>query len=267
MLSCPSNLNATQTDPLLITDGHHHVQASLSAACRDHLRTRCSLDPRPNIHAGTLCIVSKYTIRYTSYGPPRNRFRLFLDDIDCVGEDHTANLCADPNSALLSAGEIQETLLLLHRTRELADTRCLSPQAKKEEESDEASYTMAGADEEQASMNTQMPFNTQLQHPIRARKHDEEVAYKGTKPLEPVLAGNTQRAELKYASANSEAQRREILALIQRNPPPPHVRGGLHAGGAFTHKIVSSLCAPSYKPATRLLLLSSQLLVEGRNEG
>lgn len=226
----PSNLNATQTDPLLITDGLHHVQASLSAACRDHLRTRYSLHPhprpRPNIHAGTLCIVTKYTIRYTSYGPPCNRFRLFLDDIDCVGEDPTTELCAHPNGALLGSGEIQETLLLLDRTRGLDDTRCLSPQAKKEEDPDEASYTMAGADDtsnEQPSMHTQMPFATQQQHPIRARRKDEEVAFLGTKPLEPVLAGNTQRAELKYASANSDAQRTKILELLKRNPPQPPV--------------------------------------------
>jgi hypothetical protein len=116
--------------------------------------------------------VSKYTIRYTSYGPPRNRFRLFLDDIDCVGEDPTTKFCADFNSALLSSGEIQETLLLLHRTRDLNDTRCLSLEAKKEEDSDEACSTMAGADDtldDQASMNTQMPFGTQ-QHPIRRTK-------------------------------------------------------------------------------------------------
>ncbi|KAG9200773.1 hypothetical protein G6514_006629 [Epicoccum nigrum] len=219
-----------QTDPLLITDGHHHVPASLSAACRDHLRIRYSLDPRPNIHAGTLCIVNKYTIRYTSYGPPRNRFRLFLDDIDCVGEDHTTNLCADPQGALVGSDEIRATLLLLDHTRELDDARCLPPQATKEEEPDEASYTMAGADDtldEQASMNTQIPFATQLQHPMRARSKDEEVTFLGTKPLEPVLAGNTQRAELRYASASSaaqskqEAQRNKLLAMLKRNPSPP----------------------------------------------
>jgi hypothetical protein len=178
--------------------------------------------------------VSKYTIRYTSYGPPRNRFRLFLDDIDCVGEDPNTKFCADFNSALLSSGEIQETLLLLHRTRDLNDTRCLSLEAKKEEDSDEACSTMAGADDtldDQASMNTQMPFGTQ-QHPIRPRKKDEDVAFLGTKPLEPVLAGNTQRAELKYASANSEAQRREILALL--GPRLPHIPSPAYSHGNIT---------------------------------
>jgi hypothetical protein len=238
----PSNLKATQTDPLLITDGHHHVHASL----------RDSLDPRPNVHAGTRCVVSKYTIRYTSYGPPRNRFRLFLDDIgdiDCIGEDPTTKFCADPNSALLSSGEIQETLLLLHRTRDLDDTRCLSLQAKEEEDLDEACYTMAGADDtldEQASMNTQMPFGTQLQHPIRPRKKDEDIAFLGTKPLEPVLAGNTQRAELKYASANSEAQRNDILALLKRNPLPSLMPSPARSHGNITPDVRN----PRDHPAT-----------------
>lgn len=192
--------------------------------------------------------MTKYTIRCTPYGPPRNRFRLFLDEIDCVGEDPTTNLCADPNRALLSSGEIQETLLLLHRTRDLDDTRCLPPQDMKEEDPDEASYTMAGADDEQASMNTQMPFDTQIQHPIRARKRDEEVAFLGTKPLEPVLAGNTQRAELKYASAYSAAQseRERLLKVMGRNaPPPPPAQSSARSHGITTPDLRKSRDHPA----------------------
>ncbi|KAF3004267.1 hypothetical protein E8E13_008215 [Curvularia kusanoi] len=220
-----------QTDPLIITDGQHHTEASLSNACRDDLRTR---HPEHDIAAGTLCIVKGFTIRYTPYGPPRNHLRLVLRTIDWVGEDHSNKLCADPRRALDRADDIKETLLLLRCTRQKEDHRCFSLQTKVEEDPDEVSYTMAGADETQdeASMDTQMPFGTQMQHPIRSRRSNDGVVFLGANQLGPVLAGNTQRAELNYRSGSSDAQMQrrikedKLLKLLkmQKNVPPPPVQ-------------------------------------------
>ncbi|KAJ4384213.1 hypothetical protein N0V86_001060 [Didymella sp. IMI 355093] len=81
--------------------------------------------------------------------------------------------------ALNRSNEIASILQLIQNARAKDDDRCLRLHAKEEEDVD-AGYTMAGADEtfdEHASMNTQMPFGTQLQHPIRSRRSEDEVAF------------------------------------------------------------------------------------------
>lgn len=90
---------------------------------------------------------------------------------------------------------------------------------------------MAGANESRdrdASINTQMPFDTQLPfgtqspHPPRSRSDTDEVAFVGINRMEPVLAGSTQRAELKPRSGSSDVARQQarLLSLINKAPPP-----------------------------------------------
>lgn len=96
----------------------------------------------------------------------------------------------------------------------------------------QGSHTMASADEslnDDTSMNTQMPFGTQVQHPMRPRRTDEDIEFVGINRMEPVLAGNTQRAELKprpgstatvNAAADMQVQRIKLLSLLKPNLPP-----------------------------------------------
>ena len=214
---------AFQTSPLTITDGHHHIEPSLTSTCRSHLRARF---PDRETAVGTIWAIQNYTIRYTSYGPPNNKLRLILDTVDWVGENHRSRACVDSLKPLLHSDHIASTLQQLHCTRVQEDDRCLRPQPKEEEDLHHATHTMAGADEpldRDASMDTQMPFGTQVQHPARSPSNDDDVAFVGINRMEPVLAGSTQRAELKPRSANSAAEKQkhaQLLALLGKAQPP-----------------------------------------------
>lgn len=215
MSLCLSDQNPLQTSPLTITDGLNSTETSLTPDCLNDLRAR---HPSRLIAVGTIWTVKKYTIRYTSYGHPRKKLRITLDAIDCV--DVRKGKLLPHARALNRSNEIASSLQLIHNARVRDDDRCLRSQPKEEEEPDNGRFTMAGADErvdEDASMNTQMPFGTQLQHPFRSRRSEDDVSFLGTNRLEPVLAGNTQRAELKPRSGSTtDAQRRQeqLLALL-----------------------------------------------------
>jgi hypothetical protein len=214
---CISDPNFVQTSPLTITDGLHSTETSLTPVCLNDLRAR---HPNQLIAVGTTWTVKKYTLRYTSYGPPRQKLRMILDAIDLV---HVRQGELLPNAeALNRSNEIAATLQLIHSARVQDDHRCLRSNTKEEEDLDNGGDTMAGAEEridEDASMNTQMPFGTQLQHPIRLRQSEDDVSYVGTNRLEPVLAGNTQRAELKPRSGGAtDAQQKhaQLLSLLRK---------------------------------------------------
>lgn len=170
---------------------------------------------------GTIWTVKKYTIRYTSYGPPRRKLRIILDAIDWV---YVRNGKLLPNVEVLHrSNEIASTLQLIHDARVRDDDRCLRTQPKQKEGPDNGGYTMPGGDErtdEDASLNTQMPFGTQFQHPARQRRSEDDVSFVGINRLEPVLAGNTQRAELKPRSGSAaDAQREYLLSLLRKREP------------------------------------------------
>ena len=161
-----------------------------------------------------------------------------MDTVDWVGEidiEHCLNILTKP---LHHSQGIGSVLQQLHKARAQEDDRCLGSQLKEEEDIGDGTYTMAGSDEpteEDASMNTQMPFGTQLQHPIRSRRNDDEISIVGINRMEPVLAGNTQREELKPRSGNamSEQQKQaQLLSLIYktRGPVAPRAQAHSHAG-------------------------------------
>jgi hypothetical protein len=83
-----------------------------------------------------------------------------------------------------------------------------------------------GADMGDASFNTQNAFGTQPPRPAPPRPANDELKIIGTNRLEPVLAGNTKRAELRPQA--QRAQDRTYFALMnmlqksghQLQPPP-----------------------------------------------
>ena len=83
---------------------------------------------------------------------------------------------------------------------------------------------MAGAHEsldEDASLNTQLPFGTQAQPLARPRKGGGEIQFTAINRLEPVLAGNTQRADLKPRSTSStKSLAEQLLSLINPRRAP-----------------------------------------------
>jgi hypothetical protein len=251
-----------QTNPLTLTDGLHSTETSLTAACRSDLSARY---PNRTIAVGTTWTVNKYTIRYTSYGPPRNKLRIVLDAVDGAEVELRKGDLRANIQALNRSNEIASILQLIHNARVQDDDRCLRLHAKEEEDVD-AGYTMAGADEtldEHASMNTQMPFGTQLQHPIRSRRSEDEVAFVGINRMEPVLAGNTQRAELKPRSGSSTTEQRkqaQLLSLLRnRNvqqppssqPPARHHSPSTPRPGRSVHNVATASPRPEETPGKR----------------
>ncbi|KAJ4308610.1 hypothetical protein N0V94_009283 [Neodidymelliopsis sp. IMI 364377] len=214
-------LLVTQTSPLILTDGQHHVAASLTTTCLHDLRARF---PPHDLVTGTLLRIRKYTIRYTSYGPPPHKLQFILDNLDWVGTHPGLIVDIGPLHPLHHAEEIGSALRQLHYTRAREDHRCLRPQLKEEEDTDNGVCTMAGPDEtfdENLSMNTQLPFATQVQRPVKRRTNDDDVQFIGAKPLEPILAGNTRRAELKresHTSAQEDQQKAKLLSLLNTTP-------------------------------------------------
>ncbi|CAO2657565.1 Nn.00g036910.m01.CDS01 [Neocucurbitaria sp. VM-36] len=212
-----STLQVVQTNPLTLTDGRYQVVAHHTDSCvRDVARPLL-------LHA--VIAVRKYTIQYTSYGPPRAQLRFILHSIAWLGEntEKFRGENSEPNP-LYESQEISAVLKQLRQTRAREDLRCL--RSATHLEVDEAA--MAGATNEvdgapigQSTPYTQLPhtqlFGTQISHPIRSRTSDEEPQILGVKRLEPVLAGNTKRAEILPNNARSDDEARmALLSLLDK---------------------------------------------------
>ncbi|KAH6620501.1 hypothetical protein C7974DRAFT_426656 [Boeremia exigua] len=232
-----------QTDPLTVTDGRHHTETALTSACRAALRAQ---HPTRALEAGTVWAVDCYTIYCTSYGPPRRHLRLLLDALTWAGRLPAGTARADTTSALLrDDDDIAAALQQLRATRLADDDRCLR-----------AHHTMAGPEQSpdrDPSMHTQLPFSTQVHHPIRSRPHDGP-AFVGSNSMEPVLAGNTQRAELKPRSASSAAERQrtaQLLSLLRpaHQPVPPQPADRVHTSPAEPRTLPEHPATTPRKPA------------------
>lgn len=168
--------------------------------------------------------VRQYTIRHTSYGPPRDKLRFILHKVDWQGVQrvHVGHL-----QPLHWNEGIGAVLKQLHNTRAHADRRCFALTV--EPETDEGA--MAGAVNEAGGAPasestpqsqappTQMPYDTQVAHPIRARHDTTEPQFLGVNRMEPVLAGSTRREEIQSHTANSEYEKQmKLLGLLFKGP-------------------------------------------------
>jgi len=132
------------TPKLVLTDGVVLVEATLSSQCQRVPATRV---------AGLAIRVRKYTLRYTSYGPPRTRLQFYLDACDwCSHGSWEGNI-----SQLIPIAKCQQITQALHaldQTRAQADRRCfrLNPGPQ------EAKRMATQADE--SAFGTQLPRNT-----------------------------------------------------------------------------------------------------------
>jgi hypothetical protein len=186
----------------VLTDGHTQIRPLVSPECFAHLH------PRATLHG--VILVRKYTIRYTSYGPPRNKLQFILNAVDWLGAAH-------PEFGRLKALQSEQLLHILrqlHATRAREDRRCLGTTTDTEDAADEMAPAMKRTDDmsQGASQpHTQYAYGTQLPPPTRAQ---DNPRFLGMRPLEPVLAGNTQREEIRPKKI------KELLSLLKPAAEP-----------------------------------------------
>ncbi|KAH3987695.1 hypothetical protein HBI80_100580 [Parastagonospora nodorum] len=216
-----SFLKIIQFSPYLFTDGNTQTGAVLSPACFRYLH------PRAQIH--DVVRIRKYTIRFTSYGPPDEHLQFILDSVDWLGYHSAGNQQqnVDELKPLWSA-ELRNITRQLHETRAREDRRCLDPDNSPEQGADDTSVAMAGSDEAGSQSHTQVEFGTQL-------PQDDGPRFLGVNRREPVLAGNTQREEIRPVPPKPAKpvfnDRKKLLGLLHKpcgldasetTKPPPN---------------------------------------------
>jgi hypothetical protein len=153
--------------------------------------------------------VRKYTIRYTSYGPPRDKLQFILRSIDWLGAVQLDIGRLEP----LQSEPLLDILRQLHATRACEDRRCL--RATTEDEMPPAMDATDDTSQGATQPHTQYTYGTQLPPPAEAHPSIDKPQFLGVRPLEPVLAGNTQREEIRPKKAKATAV--ELLSLLNRN--------------------------------------------------
>jgi hypothetical protein len=193
----------------VLTDGQTQFCPSVSPECFAHLHPQASLYG--------LFRVQKYTIRYTSYGPPSEKLQFILEAVDGLGHDRAGVPRAETGGLTpLRPDLFVHILRLLDITRAREDRRCLGADTRSEEEADEMPPAMHGTDDASqgaSQPHTQYAFGTQLPSPMRVRPAEDEPQIVGVKSLEPVLAGNTQREDIR---PNTKSAREQLLSLLGR---------------------------------------------------
>jgi ribosomal protein S30 len=228
------------------------------------------LHPRSQIH--DVIRVRKYTIRFTSYGPPHEHLQFVLQAVDWLG--HHSGGHQEPNSDELKplwSEELVDIARRLHNTRAREDRRCLgphiSPNSTPEQEADAPPAVMAGSDDSSQAASqllTQMEFGTQLPHAVRARPVQDAPQFLGVNRLEPVLAGNTQREEIRPVTPKSVSSglnnRDKLLSLLGKTVNagiPKSTTGTMHvtkpSPGRSSCTNVDKPPRSTYTPGTQLL--------------
>jgi hypothetical protein len=121
--------------------------------------------------------------------------------------------------AIYHEGEIGAAQKQLRETRARQDIQCLSRGDDTMTDTVDESHHVPDSDAGPAS---QMPytqaFGTQIQHPIRTRAEPDELQIIGVNRLEPVLAGNTKRDEIRQGATNTDYEAKEKLLSLLGNP-------------------------------------------------
>ncbi|KAH7405983.1 hypothetical protein DE146DRAFT_609392 [Phaeosphaeria sp. MPI-PUGE-AT-0046c] len=206
---------ASPLSPLQFTDGHSYLPAQIAPTCAAKLRLRPRL--------WDTILVRKYTIRYTSYGPPHLKLRFILEAASWVGNQCTVNQPDTTKLSRLRSEELVAAFCRLDETRAAQDYRCLGSTSRIGAETRSIHSTMDQAGESSQSVSqahTQYAFGTQIPHQSRPLSLEDELRLLSVKRLEPVLAGNTQREEIAPRAASSRAQPADVLRLLGINNSP-----------------------------------------------
>ncbi|KAF1941581.1 hypothetical protein EJ02DRAFT_455098 [Clathrospora elynae] len=258
-----SALQLIKTTPLTLTDGESQVIAHLAPNCaRDLLQRYPAL---PHLAEHTAIAVRKYTIQYTSYGPPRDKLRFILHRVDRLGasSEQVQVVHSEHLRPLRCSKPVGVVLQQLDHTRAREDGRCL--QSATDAGADE--QAMAGAVDagrkssvERTSPHSKMP-HTQIAFGTQLAVQEDDPQFIGVNRLEPVMAGNTQRTDIRPGAATTDYERRmHLLTLIgglkktSGTPKTAPAQGFVHS--AFgkqpaTDTTPAGPPTPSHQQATR----------------
>ncbi|KAL6712337.1 hypothetical protein ACN47E_000214 [Coniothyrium glycines] len=210
-----SALQVIQIEPLTLADGKHHIVARLTHDAVWDLPARPPRQARLQLHS--VIAVRRYTIRYTSYGPLTNKLQFIIHKLSWLGSN---NRKAAKGRPLRVATNILSLTRQLDRTRQLADHRCLS--STRLDANDNMAPQADGERSGQSPANTQLPytqiaFDTQVVPSSPSPAGEEEPLILGTRRLEPILAGRTQREEILPNAANTQNEKRvQLLSLLYK---------------------------------------------------
>jgi hypothetical protein len=207
--------------------------------------------------------VRRYTIRYTSYGPPTEHLQLILHAVDWLGYHRKGPRqpnSLEPKPRWSDSEELLAITQQLDDTRAREDYRCFGLEVTAGE-ADNTSIVMCGSDDASqaaSQSHTQMAFDTQLPHAPRVRPSEDAPKIIGVRSLEPVLAGNTQREDIRPVSRKATTtgfnDSAKLLSLLGRTvnsnanyPSKPR------ASPSQSRKTVSTPQQPSSPAATQML--------------
>jgi hypothetical protein len=206
-----------QVEPVIVSDGETYIEATLTAKCERDLRKNYNGKCIAVDGLHSFVSVRKYTLRQTSYGPPRHHLRLILHAVDWQGSQEIGTAILSGLKPVQSSEEIGKLMQQFTRTRTEADRRkfCLD----EDRETDGMSQSMDISDGDSvmdATLNTQMPFGTQVAPSLGKQPTGSALAISGTHAMEPILAGNTRTKELPPTRAIGA---QSLLNLINKNLP------------------------------------------------
>ncbi|KAF2031277.1 hypothetical protein EK21DRAFT_63545 [Setomelanomma holmii] len=198
--------------PFVLTDGQTQVHPHIAPECQQHF------PPASEFRLDAVLAVRKYSIRYTSYGPPPDKLRFILHAFDWLGDfSRSSQELGCEGLKPLWSEDILDILRQLHNTRAQEDRRCLGSDPSVDEAASRTSTVMGNTDDGESQFNMQYAFGTQMVHPVRSRPSQDDPKLLGTRRLEPVLAGNTQREEIRPRAPVQGTKRvREVYAASPR---------------------------------------------------
>ncbi|KAF2643249.1 hypothetical protein P280DRAFT_467306 [Massarina eburnea CBS 473.64] len=218
------NLQVVKETPLTVTDGKATIVAAL---IRDPSKdtTQPSDDRAFPTKLNTIIAVGKYVLRYTAYGPPREKVTILLETASWLGEGRRRD--AGRLKHITELSTIAPDLLLLQETQALRDRRCFLSAAQRNGD------TMADG----LSSNTQPAYATQVLHEPREEDSARDVGAGGVAP-----------------AVSDRQKKNQILTLL--NPSRPNRQRSGH-GKAKSPELMAEMRPPRIHHATEPLFSSS----------
>lgn len=155
----------------------------------------------------------KYILRYTPYGPPRDRLALILEVANLDRRENTSPYSLGALTPLHSCEEVVESLHKLKQIRTDSDRRCFGDLGHHARQADRMSPTGNfddGVNVEEGSPQTQLAYGTQTAHLIQAPSISTEV-----------------RTERVTQAPNGDTAK-QLLDLLNYNKPVAP-KGSVHA--------------------------------------
>ncbi|KAF2192108.1 hypothetical protein K469DRAFT_305666 [Zopfia rhizophila CBS 207.26] len=219
-----SNVQIQQVDPLILSDGTTTITAEFTRKCLRNLLENYHGKRISQDSVGSLIAVRKYKITVTTFGPASTRILVSVESIDWHGGAQS-RLIGHPQPLHTRArflDLLQRYQDVRAKDRSRSEIPFLNSQASGADKQVDA---VEVEDSMNTPLSTQIPFGTQVAQPIgRPNRDDHDIEILGVNRLEPLLAGNSQREELRTTKKASGPSLEALLMLINRKKTPVDVQ-------------------------------------------